>query len=321
MPSPTRITVSQLSRLIGLPDCPILIDVCIDEDFDEDPRLIPSAFRYPFHNIAALAPELKGKRTIVLCQKGKKLSQGAAAILRDRGVLAESLEGGNWAWRDADLPLIPVAKIPAPNGDGRSVWVTKHRPKIDRIACPWLIRRFIDRRAQFLFVEPSEVLSVAEKFAATPFDMEDVFWGHRGDRCTFDLMVEEFALINPALQRLAPIVRGADTDQHELAPEAAGYLRHRWGFQECIVMTCNSLMQACCFTMPFIVGRVMPSMNRMIGQVDRQDLKHDSQGNCSGTRCRSCPVKTRAGCDFSKNRTAVIWWASRTNLFDAPHTR
>ena len=137
---------------------------------------------------------------------------------------AESLQGGVVAWRDASLPLVPAAKLPERNGQGRTVWVTRHRPKIDRIACPWLIRRFIDPTALFMFVAPSEVLDVAEKFKATPFDVEDVFWSHRGDRCSFDVMVEEFALCTEPLERLARIIRGADTNRHDLAPEAAGLL-------------------------------------------------------------------------------------------------
>ncbi|WP_136659017.1 sulfurtransferase/chromate resistance protein [Nitratireductor sp. XY-223] len=224
MPSPTEITVPQLSRLIGTPDAPAIVDVRVDEDFDADPRLIPSAKRHPFDRMDTLAPRLAGRRVVVSCQKGLKLSQGAAAVLRDHGLSAETLQGGFVAWRDAALPLIPTGKLPEANREGRTVWVTRHRPKIDRIACPWLIRRFVDPNAQFLFVAPSEVLAVADRFEATPFDVEDVFWSHRGEKCTFDAMVEEFALATEPLERLATIVRGADTNRHDLAPEASGLL-------------------------------------------------------------------------------------------------
>jgi hypothetical protein len=98
------------------------------------------------------------------------------------------------------------------------------RPKIDRIACPWLIRRFIDPAAVFLFVAPAEVEAVAERFGATPFDVEDVFWSHRGETCTFDTMLSEFGLETEPLLRLAAIVRGADTARLDLAPESAGLL-------------------------------------------------------------------------------------------------
>jgi rhodanese-related sulfurtransferase len=224
MASPTQITVSQLSRLIGLPDAPAIVDVCVDEDFNVDNKLIPGSFRHPFDDISALAPRLQDKRVVVACYKGLKLSQGAAAILRDHGVSAETLEGGNVAWKEAGEPLVPFDKIPQRTKEGRTVWVTRQRPKIDRVACPWLIRRFVDPGAQFLFVEPSQVLNVADRFNATPFDVEDVYWSHRGDTCTFDTMVEEFGLNIDGLKRLALIVRGADTNRHDLAPQSAGLM-------------------------------------------------------------------------------------------------
>jgi len=224
MPSPSEITPAQLSRLIGSPDCPIIIDVRIDHDFDEDPQLIPTAFRHPFLEVEQLATTLIDKSVTVYCQKGKKLSQGSAALLRDHGIRAEILVGGHFAWRDASLPLVPAEKIPDLNAHGRTVWVTRHRPKIDRIACPWLIRRFIDPDAQFLFVAPAEVLDVAEKFNAAPFDIEDVHWSHRGEQCTFDTMIDEFRLNIEPLRQLATIVRGADTDRLEIAPQSAGLL-------------------------------------------------------------------------------------------------
>ena len=224
MPSPTEITVSQLSRLIGIPNAPIIIDVRIDEDFAEDPQILPTALRCPFTDITSLAPQLENKHAVIYCQKGKKISQGAAAILRTLGIKTETLEGGHFAWRDAKQPLIPYSKIPNSKEKEHTIWVTKQRPKIDRIACPWLIRRFIDPHAQFLFVSPSEVLDVAEKFDATPFDFNEVFWGHRGDKCTFDTMLEEFELQTKPLKHLATIIRGADTNQHNLAPEASGLL-------------------------------------------------------------------------------------------------
>jgi hypothetical protein len=103
---------------------------------------------------------------------------------------------------------------------GRTVWVTRARPKVDRIACPWLIRRFIDSSAVFLFVAPAEVEGVAERFAATPFDVEGLFW----KTCTFDVMIEEFGLATEPLLRLAAIVRGADMGRMDAAPQAAGLL-------------------------------------------------------------------------------------------------
>lgn len=224
MASPTEITPPQLARLIGTPDCPVLLDVRIDADFQDDPRLVPGAFRWSHDAADGLAARLRGARVVVYCQKGLKLSQGAAAVLRAGGVAAETLEGGQVAWCAAGLAMVDAGKVPPRDGLGRTVWVTRHRPKIDRIACPWLIRRFVDPGAQFLFVAPSQVLAVAERFAATPFDVPDVAFSHRGDLCTFDTLMAEFGLMSAPLDRLAAVVRAADTNRHDLAPEAAGLL-------------------------------------------------------------------------------------------------
>jgi rhodanese-related sulfurtransferase len=215
MPGPNQITPYQLARLIGTPDCPDLIDVRTDEDFNADPRLIPTARRLPHTNIL----NAHSTRAIVICQRGSKLSQGAAALLRCHGTTAETLEGGFVAWAAEKLPLTP-AKILA----GTDHWVTRHRPKIDRIACPWLIRRFVNPKAEFLYVSPSEVAAVADRFSALAFDIEDTFWSHREGTCSFDTMVTEFGLASPAMDRLAQIIRATDTDSHDLAPQAAGLL-------------------------------------------------------------------------------------------------
>lgn len=220
MSSLTDVTPAQLVRRLGLPDAPVLIDVRIDDDHSADPRLQPAAHRRSHRDVAAWAHEYTGRSVVVTCQRGAKLSQGVAAFLRHAGAKAESLEGGFEAWRTAGLPLLAPTHLRAPG----ALWVTRQRPKVDRIACPWLIRRFIDPAAVFLFVPPSDVADVADRFAAAPFDIEGVFWSHRGDLCTFDVMLDEFALHTEALDRLALIVRGADTARADLAPEAAGLL-------------------------------------------------------------------------------------------------
>jgi rhodanese-related sulfurtransferase len=223
VPSPTEITPSQLSRLIGTPACPKIIDVSIDADFSDDPFLIPTAIRHPFDQIENLSINDPNQTVIVICQKGLKLSQGAAAILRTMGINALNLQGGNYAWRDAGFMRVPNDAIPWKNAND-TLWVTRHRPKIDRIACPWLIRRFVDPNARFMYVSPTQVLPVAEKFNATPFDVENTAWSHNDDKCTFDTMLEKFALKSDPLQKLATIVRGTDTNKHNLAPECAGLL-------------------------------------------------------------------------------------------------
>jgi len=218
------ISLQKLGRLVGTPRCPAIIDVRTDEDFAADPRLIPGTLRRPFATVAAWAPAFTRLPAVVVCEKGQKLSEGVAAWLRHAGGDAEVLEGGFRAWENAGLPLVPADRLPPRDAEGRTVWVTRARPKVDRIACPWLIRRFVDPGAVFLFVAPSEVLAVAERFAGVPFDIEGVFWSHRGEACTFDTMVEVLGLATEPLLRLAEIVRGADTARLDLAPQAAGLL-------------------------------------------------------------------------------------------------
>ena len=110
-------------------------------------------------------------------------------------------------------------------------WVTRERPKIDRVACPWLIRRFIDPEATLLYVPPEEVQAVAESEHATPFDVEGVELGHRGSECSFDAFIRKYHLTDPALLALAVIVRAADTDAKSLAPESAGLEAIAEGFR------------------------------------------------------------------------------------------
>jgi hypothetical protein len=103
-------------------------------------------------------------------------------------------------------------------------WVTRERPKIDRIACPWLITRFIDEDAEFLFVPSKEVLRIAQETGASPYDIPGVELSHVGELCSFDAFLQKYSLADPALARLAVIVRGADTARLNLAPEAPGLL-------------------------------------------------------------------------------------------------
>jgi rhodanese-related sulfurtransferase len=224
MPAPGTISPDKLIRLIGTPGAPILIDVRNDEDFDEDPRLVPASARKSHSTVDVWGRDLAGGNVVVVCHHGGKLGHGTAAWLRHLGADALVLEDGIEGWKAAGLPLVPEAKLPRRDRLGRTVWVTRTRPKVDRIACPWLIRRFVDPSAVFLFVLASEVEGVAERFDATPFDIENTFWSHRADLCTFDTMIEEFGLKTDSLLKLATIVRAADTARLDLSPEAAGLL-------------------------------------------------------------------------------------------------
>ena len=101
-------------------------------------------------------------------------------------------------------------------------WVTRARPKVDRIACPWLIKRFVDREAEFLYVSPDKVMEIAKQEGATPFDVPNVELGHHGPECSFDAVIKKYNLRDPALEILALIVRGADTDAKDLTSESRG---------------------------------------------------------------------------------------------------
>ena len=197
------------------PDCPALDRRADRRGFRRRPA--PDPGRGPPRRIDTVArlggrvrrPLRRGRSA----SKGLKLSAGrrrlAAARRRRR---PKRWKAASIGWAQAGLPLVPADKLPPRDAHGRTVWVTRARPKIDRIACPWLIRRFVDPEAVFLFVPPAEVAGVAERFDATPFDIEgECFWSHRGELCTFDVMVEEFGLATEPLLRLATIVRGADT--------------------------------------------------------------------------------------------------------------
>ncbi|WP_028969665.1 chromate resistance protein ChrB domain-containing protein [Sphingomonas sp. URHD0057] len=218
MPAFNAISSDKLVRLIGTPDCPTVLDVRSEAD-----ALLPASFRRSAEDVESWADVYAGRQVVVACVNGHERSAGVAAYLRTTGATAEVLEGGFAAWKEAGLPTIDPEKLPRRDRRDRTVWVTRARPKVDRIACPWLIRRFVDPEAVFLYVAPAEVTGVSERFGATPFDVEGVLWSHRGELCTFDVMVEELGLTGfSALAHLAVIVRGADTARPEIAPQAAG---------------------------------------------------------------------------------------------------
>lgn len=201
-------------------ESPLLIDVRRKPAFLAALDTIQGAIRRDPEQVTAWAAQLPRKtRVVVYCAHGREVSQRVAAELEHRGIATRFLEGGIEAgWREHGGAL---AKKPA---EGPSRWVTRARPKIDRIACPWLIRRFIDAEAEFLFVPPGDVLSVAAARDATPYDIPDVEFSHAGERCSFDAFLAAYRLRDPALDELATIVRGADTGELDLAPQAPGLL-------------------------------------------------------------------------------------------------
>jgi rhodanese-related sulfurtransferase len=205
---------------LGVASAPLLLDVRRDAAFDADETMLVGAVRRRPEDVSAWLGQLPpGHRIVAYCAHGHEVSQGVAASLRDAGVDARFLVGGIEAWREAKLP------IRRKHGSTPSTWVTRERPKIDRIACPWLIRRFIDPEATFLYVPPDRVLSTAAETGAIAYDIPGaVPFTHDGDLCSFDAVLKVYGIRDAALDRLAVIVRGADTGRPDLAPQAAGLL-------------------------------------------------------------------------------------------------
>lgn len=197
---------------------PLILDVRREAAWQESGSALPWSLRREPERIAEWLGGLElGRPVVTYCAHGHEVGHDAATALTAAGYHACYLEGGIAAWERAGLSLAERPGAP-------SLWVTRERPKIDRIACPWLIRRFIDADARFLFVPPARVLATARQTGATPFDVPDVAFSHDGERCSFDAFVKRHGIDDEAVVELAAIVRGADTGRLELAPQAAGLL-------------------------------------------------------------------------------------------------
>ncbi len=208
------ISVSSLRQSLASGRPPLVIDVRKSERFREAPDLIRGALRRDPLQVAKWGKTLPEKSAVVVyCVHGHEVSQGAAKALG-----ARYLEGGIEAWRAAGGDIFGK-----PAG-ASTRWVTRERPKIDRIACPWLVRRFVDPEAEFLYVPKDDVKRAAQEQQAVPYDIADVEFSHEGELCSFDAFIKFFRLQDPALDELAVIVRGADTGHPELAPQSAGLL-------------------------------------------------------------------------------------------------
>jgi rhodanese-related sulfurtransferase len=191
---------------------PLVIDVRREERFLESAYLLRGALRRRPDRIDDWKTTLPAAASVIVyCVHGKEVSQNAAKTLN-----ARYLEGGIEAWRESG------GELDAKPRGAATRWVTRERPKIDRIACPWLVRRFVDPDAEFLYVPANQVLDVAKEKDAVPYDIPDVHFSHDGERCSFDAFLKHFNLGDPALAELALIVRGADTNRLELAPQAPG---------------------------------------------------------------------------------------------------
>jgi rhodanese-related sulfurtransferase len=212
-------SIYDLYARLGSDAAPIVVDVRRDADFADSDRLIGPAFHRSPDNVEQWRSELpKGHGVVTYCLHGDQVSQNVAGALRAMGIDANFLSGGIAEWTRLGLPT--RRNIGASPGK----WITREHPKIDRIACPWLIRRFIDPQTEFIYVPKDQVLAVALKTGAMPYDIDGVEFAHHGDRCSFDAILKIYDIKDPALDLLATIVRGADTSRPDLAPQCAGLL-------------------------------------------------------------------------------------------------
>jgi rhodanese-related sulfurtransferase len=215
------ITASHLQSELAGKAPPLLIDVRREPAFRSALDLAAGALRRDPAKVVEWAKELpRASSVVVYCVHGHEVSQNAAKALREAGFTASFLEGGlEEGWKAGGGAVASKPK------EAATRWVTRERPKIDRIACPWLIARFVDSDAEFLYVPSKDVLRAAKEREAVPYDVPDVHFSHDGERCSFDAFLKTYRLAgDPALARLAVIVRGADTARLDLAPQAAGLL-------------------------------------------------------------------------------------------------
>lgn len=218
------ISAEDLSHRLATAEPVRIFDVRRPPAIEPGSRFLPGS-RWRNH-VEALdwANGLSRDKLIVLnCMHGHNISQIATALLREKGYNARALAGGVDGWIEAGLPTIGQNRL-CPVDATPSTWVTRINPKIDRVACPWLISRFIDPDAVFHFAEAEWVIDIADELSGIAFDTPGAVIEHDGDLCSFDTLLREFGLNDPVLARLATIVRGADTDRNDLAPEAAGLL-------------------------------------------------------------------------------------------------
>ena len=223
--SPTAFSVDALIRSVGTARFPVVLDVRRRALYDAADAILPTAMWRDHQAARGWGKALDPARPyVVYCVHGHQVSQAAAALLRSLGLDAYFLDGGIEGYRAAGGPTICRAALPNRSEDKPSQWVTRERPKIDRVACPWFIRRFIDRDALIHYVAKDWVAATAKEIGAIPFDIPDVGFSHVGEACSFDAFLDSFGVTDPAMLRLAGIVRGADTARLDLAPEASGLL-------------------------------------------------------------------------------------------------
>jgi rhodanese-related sulfurtransferase len=218
------ISIEELAAFVGCGTAPLLLDVRREERFHESERILPGVRRCAPEHVGRFAVSRRPAEVVVYCVHGLEIGEQAAAELRGAGWNARYLQGGFEAWTQRGLPTVRKRPDLGVTGEHASRWITRERPKIDRIACPWLVQRFIDPAAEFFYVPEPQVLGEAKRLGAVAYDIAGAPITHHGEACSFDAVLRAFDLQEPALQALASIVRGADTGRLDLAPQSAGLL-------------------------------------------------------------------------------------------------
>ncbi|MES2582575.1 MAG: chromate resistance protein ChrB domain-containing protein [Pseudomonadota bacterium] len=255
--SSSSISPEAFNARLGRADTPLVLDVRRQARFDESPRLLAGAQRCAPEDVAALAANRPAGEVLVYCVYGHNVSEEAVTLLQAAGWRAHRMAGGIEGGQDGEDDAQAIAQWRAHppltfakradwgvTGEQPSRWITRERPKIDRIACPWLIRRFIDTRAEFFYAPTAQVLSQAKTLNAMAFDIPGAPVSHVGDLCSFDALLQGFDIHDTALNLLATIVRGADTDRLDLAPQSAGLLAMSLGLSRLHAADDHSMLEA-----------------------------------------------------------------------------
>jgi rhodanese-related sulfurtransferase len=242
---------------LGRDDTPLVLDVRRKPRFDESPRLLACAQRCAPDDVADFAAAHAPREVLVYCVYGHNVSEEAAGALTAAGWQAHAVAGGIEGGQDGEDEAQAIAEWHAQpplsfakradwgvTGEQPSRWITRERPKIDRIACPWLIRRFIDTHAEFFYVPTSVVLAQAKERGAVAFDIPGAPVTHVGELCSFDALLRGFDLADAALDLLATIVRGADTDRLDLSPQSAGLLAFSLGLSRLHAQDDHAMLEA-----------------------------------------------------------------------------
>ncbi len=223
--SPFWISAEDLIDRIGTPRAPMLFDTCRGKAFAAADRVIAGAKWRSQRAVDDWIAEIPANADVVVnCLHGHQMSQSTTAQLREKDVNARALEGGTDAYIEAGGVTIAKSDALPKYHEGATRWVTRERPKVDRIACPWFIKRFVDPAAEILYVHADWVKDSAIELDAIPFDVPDTDYSHDGEKCSFDVFLDRFGVEDSALRHLARIVRGADTARLDLEPQAAGLL-------------------------------------------------------------------------------------------------